>query len=134
MCACELPIELRARLEPYISESPKHVYSLGFAVSQSFCSRVSQSAGRKVLSRPGEPMVVLGLFKVTAQQGFASVKTAVAKLGAELSECVGRDFRSSMVNKFSYSRWTEAVKSWDSRQEIMAALNRLLCLCCLSLL
>lgn len=71
------------------------------SVSQSVSSRVSQSARGKALSQPGEPMVVLGLFKVTAQQGFASVKTTVAKLGAELSECVGRDFRSSMVNIFS---------------------------------
>lgn len=71
------------------------------SVSQSVSSRVSQSADGKALSQPGEPMVVLGLFKVTAQHGFASVKTTVAKLGAELSECVGRDFRSSMVNIFS---------------------------------
>lgn len=102
-------------IQPCISESPKHVYSTGFAVSQ--------SAGGKALSQPGEPMVVLGLFKVTAQQGFASVKTAVAKLGAELSECVGRDFRSSMVNIFSWSCWTEAARSWDSHQEIKALLT-----------
>lgn len=44
--------------------------------------------------------MVLGLFKVSAQQGLASVKTTVAKLGAELSECVGRDFRSSMETHF----------------------------------
>lgn len=69
--------------------------------------------------------MVLGLFKVTAQQGLASVKTTVAKLGAELSECVGRDFRSSMVNTFSESCWTEAAKRWDSHQEIKASLTGL---------
>lgn len=53
------------------------------------------------MSQTGEPTMVLELFKVAAQQEFASVKTTVANLGAELSECAGRDFRSSMVNIFS---------------------------------
>lgn len=62
---------------------------------------LGQSAGRKASSQTGELTMVLGLFKVAAQQGFASVKTTVAKLCVELSECVGCDFKSSMVNILS---------------------------------
>lgn len=72
-----------------------------FLACHSIGSQVGQSAGRKSLSQTNEATMFLGLFKVTAQQGFANVKTTVAKLGAEFSECIGRDFRSSMVNIFS---------------------------------
>lgn len=81
---------------PQFPNYQRHIYSTDFLASKLIGSQVGQSAGGKAMSQTGEPTMVMGLFKVTAQQEFASVKTTVAKLGAELSECVGPDFRSSM--------------------------------------
>lgn len=88
VCACELLVELHVRLESPAADNHHSAFT------------APVSSATVPPATPAQPAVVLGLFKVAAQQGFASVQTTAAKLGAELSECAGRDFRSRMVNIF----------------------------------